>query len=175
MALRQVIVSDVSGTDIPENEHARVVITDHPALRGSPVELDVSTAEADRFQTSKIDLVTMEIHVPGSPRRHVALEASALRELFPDADLDALIERARPVSGSSPAAARRGGRSGSSRRSTVDYSSPEHAGSLHRGRVTESEAAYVREHLDEVNARLAANGERVIDPADPKEKARYRL
>lgn len=173
MAVRQVVVSDISGTDIPDDSHARIVITDHPALRGSPVELDVSVGEAERFQTSKIDLVTMEIHAPGQPRRHVALEAGALRSLFPDADLDTLIDKARPVADSSTAAARRSGARGGSRRAKVDYTSGEHAGSLHRGRVTEAEAAYVREHLDEVNARLAANDERVIDPNDPKEKARY--
>lgn len=174
MAVRQVVVSDISGTDIPDDAHARIVVTDHPALRGSPVELDVSAEEADRFQTGKIDLVTMEIYTPGQRRRHVALEAGALRSLFPGTDLDALIERARPVSGSSPSAARRSS-GGGSRRAKVDYASAEHAGSLHRGRVTEAEAAYVREHLDEVNERLRANGERVIDPNDPKEKARYGL
>jgi len=172
MAVRQVIVSDISGTDIPDDAHARIVITDHPALRGSPVELDVTAEEAERFQTSKIDLVTMEIHAPGQSRRHVALEASALHSLFPDADLGALIDRARPVAGSSPPAARRGGRGGG-RRAKVDYSSGDHAGSLHRGRVTESEAAYVRSNLEAVNVRLAANGERTIDPADAKEKSRY--
>ncbi|MFV0307837.1 MAG: hypothetical protein ACK5OX_08855 [Desertimonas sp.] len=174
MAVRQVIVSDISGADIPDDAHARIVITDHPGLRGSPVELDVSLSEAERFQTSKIDLVTMEIHAPGQPRRHVALEAGALRSLFPDTDLDGVIGRARAVPDSNPAAARRVGRGGG-RRAKVDYASADHAGSLHRGRVTEAEAAYVRAHLDEVNARLASNGERVIDPNDPKEKHRYGL
>ncbi len=174
MAVRHVIVSDISGTDVDEDEHARIVVTDHPSLRGSPVELDVSVAEAERFQTSRIDLVTMEIVAPGRPKRHVAIEAAAFAALFPDADLGAIIEQARKVPASSPAAARRpratGGRAG-----RIDYTSPEHAGTLHRGRVTEAEATYVREHLDAVNARLAADGERVIDPADPKEKARYGL
>ena len=174
MAVRHVIVSDISGTDVDEDEHARIVVTDHPSLRGSPVELDVSVAEAERFQTSRIDLVTMEIIAPGRPKRHVAIEAAAFAAMFPDVDLDAVIEQARKVPASSPAAARRprvaGGRS-----ARIDYTSPEHAGSVHRGRVTEAEAAYVREHLDAVNARLAADGERVIDRADPKEKARYGL
>lgn len=171
MAVRQVIVSDISGEDIPDDAHTRIVVTDHPALRGSPVELDVTTEEAERFQTSKIDLVTMEIHTPGQNRRHVALEASAWRSLFPDADLDTLIDQARSVAGSSPSASRRPSRA--SGRSKVDYASGDHAGSLHRGRVTEAEAAYVRGNLEAVNARLAANGERTIDPADPKEKSRY--
>ena len=173
MAVRQVVVSDISGNDIPEHAHARIVITDHPALRGSPVELDVTVEEAERFQTSKIDLVTLEIYAPGERRRHVALEAGVLRSL--SADFDALVERARPVAGASPSAARSSSRSGGSRRAKIDYGSADHAGSLHRGRVTSAEAAYVREHLDAVNARLAANGERVIDPSDPKEKARYGL
>jgi hypothetical protein len=173
MAVRHVIVSDISGTDVDEDEHARIVVTDHPSLRGSPVELDVSAAEAERFQTSRIDLVTMEIVAPGRPKRHVAIEAAAFAALFPDVDLDAVIEQARKVPASSPAAARRPRVTAGSRAGRIDYTSAEHAGSLHRGRVTEAEATYVREHLDAVNARLAADGERVIDPNDAKEKARY--
>ncbi len=171
MAVRQVIVSDISGDEITDDQHARVVITDHPALRGTPVELDVTTAEADKFQTSKIDLVTMEIYSPDRPKRHVALEANAFASLFSGVDMDSLIENARKVPASSPSASRRP--RGSGKAGKIDYTSPEHAGSLHRGRVTEAEAEYVRNNLDAVNARLAANGERVIDPKDPKEKARY--
>jgi ribosomal protein L12E/L44/L45/RPP1/RPP2 len=57
----------------------------------------------------------------------------------------------------------------------IDYSSPEHAGKPHRGRVTEAEAAYVREHFDEVNTRLSSEGLRTLDRADPKVKERYGL
>ena len=57
----------------------------------------------------------------------------------------------------------------------VDYSSPEYAGNPHRGRVTEAEAAYVREHLDEVNARLSSEGLRTLDRSDPKVRERYGL
>jgi hypothetical protein len=57
----------------------------------------------------------------------------------------------------------------------IDYSSPEHAGKPHRGRVTEAEATYVREHFDEVNKRLSAEGLRMLDPNDPKVKERYGL
>jgi hypothetical protein len=56
-----------------------------------------------------------------------------------------------------------------------DYSSPGYAGNPHRGRVTEAEAAYVREHFDEVNARLSSEGLRTLDPAEPKVKERYGL
>ena len=53
--------------------------------------------------------------------------------------------------------------------------SPEHAGEPHRGRITEAEQAYVREHLDEVNKRLRGKGMRTIDPADPTMWERYGL
>jgi hypothetical protein len=57
----------------------------------------------------------------------------------------------------------------------IDYSSPENAGMPHRGRVTEAEAAYVREHFDEVQKRRSDRGHPLLDPADPKVKARYGL
>jgi hypothetical protein len=57
----------------------------------------------------------------------------------------------------------------------IDYSSPEYAGNPHRGRVTEAEAAYVRENFDAVNKRLSAEGKPMLDPSDPKTKKRYGL
>ena len=57
----------------------------------------------------------------------------------------------------------------------IDYSSPEFAGNPHRGRVTEAEAAYVRDNFDKVNKRLSAEGKPMLDPSDPKTKKRYAL
>jgi Lsr2 len=57
----------------------------------------------------------------------------------------------------------------------IDYSSPEFAGNPHRGRVTEAEAAYVRDNFDAVNKRLSAEGKPMLDPSDPKTKKRYGL
>jgi hypothetical protein len=45
----------------------------------------------------------------------------------------------------------------------------------HRGRISPEEAAYVREHLDEVQQLRSARGVPLIDPADPKTKERYGL
>ena len=50
----------------------------------------------------------------------------------------------------------------------VDYSTLEHAGEPHRGRITEAEKQIVREHLAEVNQRLSKQDIRMIDPADPE-------
>jgi hypothetical protein len=51
----------------------------------------------------------------------------------------------------------------------------ENAGEPHRGRITDAEKAYVREHFDEVNKRLSDKGMRMIDPADPAMQERYGL
>jgi hypothetical protein len=53
--------------------------------------------------------------------------------------------------------------------------SPEHAGEPHRGRITEAEKSYVREHLDQVNKRLRGKGMRTIDANDPTMRERYGL
>jgi hypothetical protein len=59
------------------------------------------------------------------------------------------------------------------RRERIDYASPEHASEPHRGLISEAERAYVREHLEEVNARLREQGMREIDPDDPGMAERY--
>jgi hypothetical protein len=45
----------------------------------------------------------------------------------------------------------------------------------HRGRISPEEAAYVREHLDEVQQLRSARGMPLLDPADAKTKERYGL
>jgi len=70
---------------------------------------------------------------------------------------------------------RRGRRTTGEKRPRKDYTSPEHAGEPHRGRITDEEKAYVQTHLDEVNARLADKGMRKIDPNDPDMAERYGL
>jgi hypothetical protein len=45
----------------------------------------------------------------------------------------------------------------------------------HRRRISPEEAAYVRDHLDEVQQLRAERGVPLIDPADPRTKERYGL
>ena len=45
----------------------------------------------------------------------------------------------------------------------------------HRGRISPEEAAYVREHLDEVQRLRSERGVALLDPADPRTKERYGL
>jgi hypothetical protein len=45
----------------------------------------------------------------------------------------------------------------------------------HRGRISPEEAAYVREHLDEVQQLRSERGVPLLDPTDHKTKERYGL
>jgi hypothetical protein len=45
----------------------------------------------------------------------------------------------------------------------------------HRGRISPEEAAWVRDHLDEVQQLRSERGVPLLDPADPKTKERYGL
>jgi hypothetical protein len=55
------------------------------------------------------------------------------------------------------------------RKGTVEWGLP------HRGRISPEEAAWVREHLDEVQQLRSARGLPLLDPADPRTKERYGL
>jgi hypothetical protein len=57
----------------------------------------------------------------------------------------------------------------------IGYDTLEHAGEPHKGRITDTERELVRDHLDMINERLAAQGLRTIDPANPEHAARYGL
>ncbi len=100
--------------------------------------------------------------------------AEANRKRLEEA-LQPFLEKAHPAKVAAPQTAEGPKRRRRAEDGKIDYSSPEHAGNPHRGRVTEAEAAYVRDNFDEVNKRLAAEGKPMLDPADEKTKKRYSL
>jgi hypothetical protein len=81
-----------------------------------------------------------------------------------------LLIAARPVRRSPRASVSSG-----SRGDRLDYATLEHAGKPHKGKVTDTEKQLVREHLDQINQRLAAEGQRTISVADPDHVERYGL
>lgn len=163
MAKRVLIVSDISGEEIPEGEHARVVFESEGRV------IDVLATEAAQLESQKLDLVTLTIHTPGGGRRTVLMEATTLEKFWPGVDVESMLanaerfdQRAVPPSRRvAPAAASAPARDAADK---IDYSSPEHAGAPHRGRVSPEEAAYVRANLVAVNARLTEAGQRTIEP-----------
>ena len=64
---------------------------------------------------------------------------------------------------------------GGSRGDRLDYGTLEHAGKPHKGKVTDAEKQLVREHLEEINERLAGQGFRTISVSDPEQVERYGL
>jgi hypothetical protein len=163
MAKRVLFVSDISGQEIPEGEHARIVFESEGRV------IDVLASEAALLESQKLDLVTLTIHMPDGARRTVLMEATTLEKLWPGVDVETVLARAErfdqravPPSRRTPSAVT----SVPARAAVdkIDYSSPEYAGTPHRGRVSPEEAAYVRANLDAVNARLAAAGMRRIEP-----------
>ncbi|MGX7672096.1 hypothetical protein [Plantactinospora sp. DSM 117369] len=164
MGKRTVHVSDLSGKVVQSaDEVVRIVVLDHPDLVAGPVQLEAEPTEVESIDDAALDVAVVEIHdgQPGDAPRRVVLTASEFDALATDVPMAQLLrtaERVRPAKAS---------------RERVDYATLEHAGKPHRGRVTEEEARLVRDHLDEVNKRLADEGIRQIDPADPEHAARY--
>jgi hypothetical protein len=61
------------------------------------------------------------------------------------------------------------------RNDRADYTTIEHAGKPHRGKITDAEQLLVQQHFDEINERLAAQGLRTISLDDPEHVERYAL
>ena len=139
-------------------------------FRMKPGSVDSPTTwSASMASRSPLSVAVFEVRVPGddSPPRFVvdATDFNALATDVPMAELLKLAPAAKGVKASKHAGPAGG--------TSIDYGSPQFAGRPHRGRVTEAEARVVREHLDEVNARLAEEGHRQIDPSDPATAERY--
>jgi hypothetical protein len=177
MAVKVVHVSDVSDKEGSQEELGILEVLEHPEI-GEPARLEIFPDEFARLQAAD-RVVRVRWTAPGSRRPQ---ELTVLQETFDslaqDRDMKAVLlsaitaeheRRGRPQA---PRRPRRGGGGG---RGKVDYASPEHAGEPHRGRITETEKSYVREHLEEVNKRLSGGGMRPIDANDPTMRERYGL
>jgi len=181
MAVRQVVVSDLSGIELGDDDHARVVV-EHPDY-ATPLELDISVDEALRLQDSTLRLVNFTILAPNRPPRRASIESKTLDKLFDGVDIGRVLDSARPARSARAAApSRSNGAAPAERRrppvragDRIDYSTPEHAGIIHRGRVTEQEAALVRADVARANANRARVGQPAIDAGDARERQRYGL
>ena len=102
------------------------------------------------------------------------MDAAAFDELATDKPMSELLLTARPAR-----AARRSSRAAGASPGRTDranhYATLEHAGEPHKGRITEAERELVRDHLDTINERLAAQGQRTISLDDPEHVERYGL
>ncbi len=181
MATKTVVLSDISGAELTEHNHARVVIEEHPHLSG-PVELDLATDESMKLQTSKLELVHLTIFEPSGPRR-VVMELRAMEAIFGDVDMNDVLANARRVEQAGNtrtrkargSGARADGAAAAAKPEKVNYATPEHAGMIHRGRITEEEKALVRDDPERASKNREAQTGHPIDFTDPAEVKRYGL
>jgi hypothetical protein len=164
--------SDLSGQIITRDDAlARIVVHEHPELGDTPVEFEALTDEAMVIEKAALRVAVVELHLPGedAPRR-VTMDVEAFGQLATDRPMSELLITARPVRRPARSAA-----AGPSRGARVNYSTLEHAGEPHKGKITDAEKQLVREHLDEINDRLVTQGLRTISLTDPEHVERYGL
>ena len=172
MGQKTVRFSDLSGQLIMDDDQlARIVIHEHPELGDGPVEIEALTDEAESVEQAALRVAVIDLYLPDDivPRR-IVLESDAFDKLASQSPMDELLGAARPVRRSSKPAV-----SGGSRGDRPDYATLEHAGKPHKGKVTDAEKQLVRDHIDEINQRLAGQGLRTISLADPDHVERYDL
>ena len=171
MGQKTVRFSDLSGQLIDDDEvPARIVVTEHPELADSPVEIEAFVDEARAIEKAGVPVAIVDIYFPGDLPRRVALEAAVFDKLATDKPMSELLAAARP--------ARRAPRSAAApaaREDRVNYATLEHAGKPHKGKTTDAEKQLVRDHLDEINERLAGENLRTISLSDAEHVERYGL
>jgi hypothetical protein len=173
VAVKQVRVSDLSGQQAGEEQFAKLIVHEHPQHQG-PITLDVLPEEIGELPDSD-QYVSIEVIQPGERSgQRALLSVDRFNKLAASGDMNSILINA--VAEQKPQRPTRQGRRGRAARAgqvagkgKVDWGLP------HRGRISPEEAAYVREHLDEVQQLRAARGVPLIDPADPRTKERYGL
>jgi hypothetical protein len=173
VAVKQVRVSDLSGRQATEEQFAKLIVHEHPQYQG-PITLDVLPEELGELPDSD-QYVSIEVIGPGERSgQRALLSVERFNQLAADGDMNAVLLNAvasqQPQRGQPSRRRGRVTRDGQARgRGKVEWGLP------HRGRISPEEAAYVREHLDEVQALRSARGVPLLDPADPRTKERYGL
>ncbi len=172
MGQKTVRFSDLSGQLITDDEApARIVVSEHPGLPDGPVEIEALIAEATDIEKAGGQAALVDLYFPGDDQpRRVVLDVAEFDKLATDKPMSEVLATARPTRRAS-----RSGTSAASREDRANYATIEHAGKPHKGKTTDAEKRLVREHLDEINERLAAQNLRTISLTDPEHVDRYGL
>ncbi|MEU8515747.1 hypothetical protein AB0C76_29830 [Kitasatospora sp. NPDC048722] len=165
--------SDLTGEHVENDDDlVRIVVRRHPDLADGPVEIEALAGELAALEELALDLVTIELHHPGSDEpRTVVMEAGAFDRLASATPMTEVLRSAKPVARSVPSTSP----ASLAAREKVNYASLDHAGRPHKGRTTDAEKQVVQQHLEEINERLATEGVRTIDLANSEHVARYGL
>ena len=167
-------MSDLSGQQASEEQFAKLIVHEHPQYQG-PITLDVLPEEIGELPDSD-QYVSIEVIQPGERSGQRALvSVDRFNKLAAGGDMNSILMNA--VAEQKPQHPTRQGRRGRTRdgQVTAKRKGKVEWGLPHRGRISPEEAAYVREHLDEVQQLRAARGVPLLDAADPRTKERYGL
>jgi hypothetical protein len=175
VAVKQVRVSDLSGRQATEEQFAKLVVYEHPQYQG-PITLDVLPEELGELPDSD-QYVSIEVIQPGERSgQRALLSVERFNQLAAGGDMNTVLMNAvaaqqpqRPAQVRRRARGRESSDGQARGRGTVEWGLP------HRGRISPEEAAWVREHLDEIQKLRSERGVPLLDPADPKTKERYGL
>ena len=180
MAVKQVRVSDLSGREATEEQFAKLIVHEHPQYQG-PITLDVLPEELGELPEDD-QYVSIEVIQPGERvGRRALLSVERFNQLAAGGDMNSILMNAVAAQQPHrPAQPRRRGRGRGTGDGTAKDGQARGRGKVewglaHRGRISPEEAAWVREHLDEVQQLRSERGVALLDPADPKTKERYGL
>ena len=175
MAVKQVRVSDLSGRQANDDAFAKLIVHEHPQYQG-PISLDVLPEEIGDLPDSD-QYVSIEVIQPGERSGQRALLAvDRFNQLASGGDMASILMNAvadqqpqRPAQPRRRRSRRATGTGQASGKRQVEWGLP------HRGRISPEEAAFVREHLDEIQKLRSERGVPLLDPADARTKERYGL
>jgi hypothetical protein len=186
VAKKFMTVSDLTGDPIQDDSDViTIIVHDHPLIE-HPVQLDADQAEVSELEGSSKDFAVIELLSDGGDKRQrLVLELDEFDKLF-RTNVDDVLHNAEPhglrrsqgaVQQEEP---RRRGRPRGSGSATpkadkVDYKTPENAGLIHRGRITEEEKAIVQANFDQANANRRREGQPEISLGSAKDVAKYGL
>lgn len=173
MGQKTIRFSDLSEKLIANDEDlVRVVVREHPELDGQAVEFEGHRDEVESLLGEALQVTEIELYFPGEdePRRLI-VDTAVFDKLATARTMAELLVAAAPAKRAPASRAT----AAAPRKERLDYATLEHAGKPHRGAITDAEKQLVQENLDEINKRLAADGMRTIDPADPDQADRYGL
>jgi hypothetical protein len=175
VAVKQVRVSDLSGRQASEDQFAKLIVHQHPQYQG-PITLDVLPEELGELPDSD-QYVSIEVIQPGERSgQRALLSVDRFNQLAASGDMNTVLMNAvAEQQPQRPAPSRRRGRGRGTRAGQAGGRRQVEWGLPHRGRISPEEAAYVREHLDEVQKLRSERGVPLLDAADPKTKERYGL
>lgn len=180
MAQRVVTVSDLSGSDIPQGEEAKINVLEYPEL-SQQVVVDASQTDVDRLKLEAQPFALVEIVNSDGSTERLALSVDSFKRNF-KSDVDEVLAGAETLHKTTPGAevARRRGRrprgeGAPVRGERIDYSDVRFAGRVKRGIVSDAEKQTVRDHFDEVNKNLAAAGQRTLELSNIEHVTKYGL